>query len=59
VAEKAIKSLEEAGVFVVELFLTEDDQIFWTIYIFFQNLFLLEWCLHHYPCVVLSLDFIE
>lgn len=28
VAEKAIKSLEGAGVFAVELFLTEDDQVF-------------------------------
>lgn len=27
-AEKAIKSLEGAGVFAVELFLTEDDQVF-------------------------------
>lgn len=36
VAEKAIKSLEGAGVFAVELFLTEEDQVCWTIYLFFK-----------------------
>jgi phosphoribosylaminoimidazole carboxylase len=29
VAEKAIKSLEGAGVFAVELFLTQDNQVCW------------------------------
>jgi hypothetical protein len=38
VAEKAIKSLEGAGVFAVELFLTEDDQVFFgpSTYFFFK-----------------------
>lgn len=36
VAENAIKSLEGAGVFAVELFLTEDDQVCWTIYLFLK-----------------------
>ena len=35
VAEKAIKSLEGAGVFAVELFLTEDDEVCWFSYLYF------------------------
>ena len=35
VAEKAIKSLEGAGVFAVELFLTEDDEVCWFTYLYF------------------------
>jgi phosphoribosylaminoimidazole carboxylase (NCAIR synthetase) len=34
VAEKAIKSLEGAGVFAVELFLTNDNQVCLNIYVY-------------------------
>jgi phosphoribosylaminoimidazole carboxylase (NCAIR synthetase) len=42
VAEKAIKSLEGAGVFAVELFLTENDQVCRITYLLFYNSILLE-----------------
>jgi len=60
VAEKAIKSLEGAGVFAVELFLTEDNQVCWTIYLFFSkfNPPAVVITSLHYPRVI-SIDFIE
>jgi hypothetical protein len=39
VAEKAIKSLEGAGVFAVELFLTEDDQVCFGLSTYFFKIY--------------------
>jgi hypothetical protein len=57
VAEKAIKSLEGAGVFAVELFLTENDEVCWISYRYF--IILLEGCWHQLFDVYFLLDFIK